>query len=430
MRVLINAYACSPDMGSEPGMAWNWCLNLAKYCELEIITEGEFRDKIETVFPTLPQGGNMHFHYNPVSDEVRRMCWNQGDWRFYKHYKEWQWKTYLIAKDICSKKQIDVLHQLNMIGFREPGYLWKLSQETGTPFVWGPIGGLKQFPKDFLRQAGLKQMLFNGIKNTINILQLRFSKRVNEALHTASALISSIPDSQLAIKKYKGLDSVIIPETGCFPSEIDDNPERFRGKCLRLLWVGKFDYRKQLEIAIASVAKVARELVLAPDEIRLVVCGSGNDKQVAHYRKLANDMNIDDYVDWKGQCAHEAISNEMQKSSMLFFTSISDDTSTVVMEAISNHLPVLCHNAMGFGYVVTDACGIMIPLIDQRHSVNDFAEKLMVVYKDRTILNQLSGGCIEVQQKHLWDYKAKEMMNIYKKVIVSPFIGGGVSAKV
>lgn len=56
ISVLINAYACSPNMGSEPGMAWNWCVNLANYCELHIITEGEFRDTIEAILPTLPQG--------------------------------------------------------------------------------------------------------------------------------------------------------------------------------------------------------------------------------------------------------------------------------------------------------------------------------------------------------------------------------------
>ena len=38
MKILINAYACSPNMGSEPGMAWNWCVHLAKHCELYIIT--------------------------------------------------------------------------------------------------------------------------------------------------------------------------------------------------------------------------------------------------------------------------------------------------------------------------------------------------------------------------------------------------------
>ena len=160
MKILINAYACSPGMGSEPGMAWNWVSNLAKFCELHIITEGEFREKIESVVPTLEQGGNMHFYYNPVSEEIRKMCWNQGDWRFYKYYREWQWKTYLMAKDICLKEQIDILHQLNMIGFREPGYLWKLSKENGTPFVWGPVDAKDKFPVAYLSGAGLKTQLF------------------------------------------------------------------------------------------------------------------------------------------------------------------------------------------------------------------------------------------------------------------------------
>ena len=157
--ILINAYACSPNMGSEPGMAWNWCINLAKHCELYIITEGEFRDKIEGALPTLPQGKHMHFYYNPVSEEVRKMCWNQGDWRFYKHYKKWQWKTYEMAQEIIVKQHIDIVHQLNMIGFREPGYLWKLDK----PFVWGPIGGLKQFPEAYLKNAPISIQVFNKI---------------------------------------------------------------------------------------------------------------------------------------------------------------------------------------------------------------------------------------------------------------------------
>ena len=36
MKILINAYACSPGMGSERGMAWNWVSNLANIFELYI----------------------------------------------------------------------------------------------------------------------------------------------------------------------------------------------------------------------------------------------------------------------------------------------------------------------------------------------------------------------------------------------------------
>ena len=63
MKVLVNAYAVSPDRGSEPGMGWNWCVRLARECELFIITEGEFREGIERKLTVLPQAGNMHFYY-------------------------------------------------------------------------------------------------------------------------------------------------------------------------------------------------------------------------------------------------------------------------------------------------------------------------------------------------------------------------------
>lgn len=138
LSVLVNAFACSPGMGSEPGMAWNWCVNLAKYCELHIITGDEFRDRIESAVPELSHGENMHFYYNPITEKVREMCWNQGDWRFYRQYREWQKKTLLMARDIINNNHIDIIHQLNMTGFREPGYLWMIEE---VPFVWGPIGG-------------------------------------------------------------------------------------------------------------------------------------------------------------------------------------------------------------------------------------------------------------------------------------------------
>ena len=39
LKVLINAYACSPGLGSEPGMAWNRVSNFAKCFEFHIISK-------------------------------------------------------------------------------------------------------------------------------------------------------------------------------------------------------------------------------------------------------------------------------------------------------------------------------------------------------------------------------------------------------
>lgn len=410
LSILINAYACSPNMGSEPGMAWNWCVNLAKYCELHIITEGEFRDNIEAVLPTLPQGKNMHFYYNPVSDEIRKMCWNQGDWRFYKYYREWQWKTYTMAEKIIKQHHIDIVHQLNMIGFREPGYLWKIENK---PFVWGPIGGLKQFPSSYLEGAGIKMKLFNRVKNIINIYQIKHDKRVDQALKKADLLISSIPDSYNVIKKYKGLNSIIIPETGCFidDNSIKRNKEEKVDDDFRLLWVGKFDFRKQLNIALATMSKLKDK-----SNIKLIICGSGSDNQISYYKQMAINLGIEDNVVWKGNIENSKVKEEMHKSDIFFFTSVSEDTSTVVLEAVSCGLPVLCFDTCGMGYVINESVGHKIPLTNPRQSADDFAEKINYLYNNREFLQKLSDGCKQRQKELSWDNKAKQMVELYNKV--------------
>ena len=408
LKILINAYACSPGMGSEPGMAWNWVSNLAKFCELYIITEGEFREKIEEVVPTLEQGKNMHFYYNPVSEEIRKMCWNQGDWRFYKYYREWQWKTYLMAKDICSKEKIDVLHQLNMIGFREPGYLWKLSKENGVSFVWGPIGGLKQFPTAYLQGAGLKMKLFNRLKNILNIWQLKHDKRVNEAFRTAKLLVSSIPDSYHAIKKYKGKESIIIPETGCFLSE-DIPTDRFDEKEFHIMWVGKFDFRKQLPLALRAVA------ISDNPNIVLDIYGSGSDENIASVKNLIDSLGITDKVVWHGNQPNDVVMNAMRKSQLFFFTSVSEDTSTVVLEAVSNRLPVLCFNACGMAAVIDDKVGRKVSLSNPIQSAKDFARLINELEYDRTLLKRMSENCKQRQLELSWEEKAKTMVKWYEK---------------
>mgnify|MGYP002769848096 FL=1 len=409
LKILINAYACSPGMGSEPGMAWNWVSNLAKFCELHIITEGEFREKIEEVVPTLEQGKNMHFYYNPVSEEIRKMCWNQGDWRFYKYYREWQWKTYLMAKEICSSEHIDVLHQLNMIGFREPGYLWKLSKESDVPFVWGPIGGLKQFPLAYLHGAGLKMKLFNRLKNILNVWQFKHEKRVDEALKTARLLVSSIPDSYRAIKKYKGLESIVIPETGCFLSE-DIPTDRFDEKELHVMWVGKFDFRKQLPLALRAIA------IANNPNIVLDIYGGGSDEQIASAKRVADLLGIIEKVVWHGNQPNDVVMNAMHKAQVFLFTSVSEDTSTVVLEAVSNRLPVLCFDACGMAAVIDDKVGRKVALSNPAQSATDFAKLLNDLEHDRKLLKQLSENCKQRQNELSWEEKAKTMVEWYEKV--------------
>lgn len=404
LSLLINAYACSPNMGSEPGMAWNWCVNLAKYCELHIITEGEFQNKIEAALPTLPQGENMHFYYNPVSEEIRKMCWNQGDWRFYKYYKEWQWKTFLIAKDICKENHIDILHQLNMIGFREPGYLWKI---PNIPFVWGPVDAKESFPLAYLEGASLKTKLFIQLKNAITKWQLQHAKRVRLAVKRASCVISASSNSQQTFKKYYQINSPLLNETGCY---IQEHPiiDKSKKEYFDILWVGKLDFRKQLSLALRSIAATKNP------HIKLHIVGGGNNFM---YQTLEKELGIKSQCKWYGAISHEEVQTIMQKSDIFFFTSVAEGTPHVVLEAIGNNLPVVCFDTCGQGDSINETVGRKIKLSNPNLSSQQFAMILNELENNRDMLKEMSENCKERQKELSWDRKAQQMIGLYQKIL-------------
>lgn len=405
MKILINAYACSPNMGSEPGMAWNWCVHLAEYCELYIITEGEFRDKIEAVTPNIPQGKNMHFYYNPMQEKVRQMCWNQGDWRFYKYYKQWQWKTYKIAKEIIKKEHIDILHQLNMIGFREPGYLWKINE---LPLIWGPVDAKEKFPIEYLNGANWKTKFFILLKNAITRWQLNNDKRINRMVKRSSAIISASSNSQETFRKFFFIDTPLINETGCYINTNSKIVEQKNKPAFDLLWVGKMDFRKQLILAIRSIA------IAYHTDLKLHIVGNGD---ISPYQKIAKELGITSNCVWHGVIPHEEVQNLMQRSDLFFFTSVAEGTPHVVLEAISNQLPVLCFNTCGHGDSINDETGIKIPLTNPEQSIKDFAEKIEYLYNNRNILKQMSDNCLKRQKELSWENKAKKMVELYQKTI-------------
>lgn len=409
LKVLISAYAVSPITGSEPGMAWNWIINLALHCKVFVITEGEWRANLETEVSNLPQGSNITFYYNPVNEKVRRICWNQGDWRFYYYYKNWQKKTLIMAQDIIRSQNIDILHQLNMIGFREPGFLWKIN---GLPFIWGPIGGMENFPIDYLESALIKQKIFVRLKNQLNIIQSKYSRRVIKAINRADKLIAAVEGVKDKIELYHNKKVVLLSETGCYVNNAETAQDLKEKNFFDVIWVGKFDFRKQLGLALQTIAKVKYLKGL-----QFHIIGSGSQREISYYKNLAKQTGIEDICIWHGSISNAKVLEIMRKSDLLFFSSIMEGTPHVVLEAIGNNLPVLCFNTCGQAESVNSDVGIKIELTSCNVSVNDFAEKLIYLYENREVLDNMSESCFQRQKELSWQNKASHMLDIYKSVL-------------
>ena len=431
LNVLIDAYAVSPSWGSEPGMGWNWVSNLARYCNLCVITEGEWQKEIETAMDAAMRGDmdksvnptglmreqaeRMHFYYLNVSAEVRTMCWNQGSWKFYLYYEQWERRAYALAQQLIgdfkgTDHNIDLVHKLNMIGFREPGYLWKI---TDLPFVWGPVGGYGNVPQAFMLDASLALRLKSVLKTVINYVSIRWQPRVRKAARRADAMAGAYKETYEMLHKLYGDKVVLINETGTLADEhaVAHSSDREE---LQLLWVGKYDLRKQLGIALQTMARLKQR-----PNIHLYVLGTGYDADVKRYTDMVKQLGLSATVHLMGTIPNVQTREWMHRADLLFFTSIHDATSTVVPEAISAGLPVVCHNTRGFGDLVDDSIGRKVEVVSPEHSAAEFARIIEALDADRALVRTLSEGCLRRRHDISWEANARRMVLQYEKAIAA-----------
>lgn len=421
LKVLINAYAVSPNWGSEPGMGWNWIINLARYCELYVITEGEWSKEIQDAVDqarrngkdvsghlTLEQAERLHFYYIPVPEKVRRMCWNQGDWRFYYYYRKWQKKALEVGRKIVEQEDIDIVHQLNMIGYREPGELWRI---VGKPFVWGPFGGCELMPVAYLHDEGIRIRVVTILKNCLNSWQIHHSPRVRKAMCKADAIFNATKGVNETVKKLYRPDAFLLNETGCYVKGTTALEHTNKGT-FDVMWVGKFDFRKQLGLALNIIAKLKD-----CKGLRLHVCGNGSNKDVARYHQMCMDLGIQDLVVWHGVVPNAKVQQMMQNSDLLLFTSIMEGTPHVVMEALGNNLPTLCIDTCGQGDCVNSKCGFKVPLSNPNQTSRDMAAQIRGMYEHPEKLTELKQNCRLRQEELSWESKVRYMLGIYQSLV-------------
>lgn len=212
-RVLVSAYACSPYRGSEPGMGWNFLKIIASTNEVCVIVEEEkWKSDIEKYLAENPdEMKSVHwiFIHKPRARRLRKI-WPPS---YYWFYRIWQWRAYKKASELHKEVHFDIVHQLNMVGFREPGYLWKLD----APFVWGPIGGLGYTDVHLLPLAGFWGAVELLARNLINFYHSHFLLRPYFAARKAvktGCLLSATKENQKYAKRLWGADSTVLCEIG------------------------------------------------------------------------------------------------------------------------------------------------------------------------------------------------------------------------
>jgi len=406
LKILICAYTCNPFKGSEPGVGWGWVNTLSRYYDVCVITALHEKEDIENYFcKNRTRFHNIRFFYIH-----RKRYFNlEKIWppSYFHSYRSWQKKAYVFAKKLHKSENFNLAHQLTYVGFRVPGYLWQL----GIPFVWGPIGGLENTPLKFYPVLGFRGTLYYAARNLINTLQKRFLLEPKKTIQAAKGgIISATSGIKNEIFKWYGAESEVICEIGPPETIADNHSFRNPGETLRLSWSGQHLPGKALPILLKALNQT-------PEDVRWQLDILGNGPCREKWKKLSNDLNIESRCRWHGQLPRSDAIKVIQRSHIFIITSLKDLTSTVLLEALSQGVPVVTLDHCGFSDVVNAACGIKIPVSNPDQVIRDLNAAVVKLWENENLRRSLAQGALDRIKDFSWENKAAKINSVYENAM-------------
>lgn len=263
MKVILVTYPVSPYRGSEFSVSWNYIVNMSKYHELYVLygTSGNGFGNVTELkeFLSTHKLENVHFidvqvdgFYAKVLAYLRGLNYKYGS---FFQYKYWHTKVYKKAVEIAKNNDIDLIHYLNPIGFKEPSDCWKINS---VPYIWGPVQGVENRPLCMYKAFTMKGKVDAVVRLILHNAIMLFSIKIRKAIKRADLIFAATPKTSIQFKAIFGKDTIYLPENGILKMECTKPISLCKDEILNLIWIGSINDRKALIILIDSLKKLNR----------------------------------------------------------------------------------------------------------------------------------------------------------------------------
>lgn len=325
------------------------------------------------------------------------------DIKYNLNYRRWHYQTYLKAKELVDNEHVDVIHYLNPIGFKEPGYCWKIKE---VPYVWGPIQGVENRPLALFPALSPKGKINALARRLVHNGMLRCLPRVRKALKRADVVFAATPNTVKQLKRIHHKDAIYLPENGILKMECTEPITM--NDTLNLIWVGSIDERKALSILITALSKVKH------NNWHLNVLGDGPLRGCCE--NLSNNLGISDRITFHGKVDRTQVQLVFGQSQVHVISSLGEATTTVLWEAFSKAIPTITLDHCGMAGVVSSECGIKIPIRSYQQVLNDIAFAIDDLMEHPEKVTRLSQGTIECAKKFMWANRIALYDKIYDEI--------------
>lgn len=406
MRILISAYACEPNRGSEPGVGWHTVWELAKHHQVWVLTRpDDGRPAIEDYLAKHPNP-NLNFAYFTLP--ILGGFWQWGSAAFVLHYYLWQIQAYFVAKQLHQKIGFDVAHHVTFVRYSTPSFISLLP----IPFIWGPVGGGEAAPKAFWQDFSIKAKVYE-------VMRL-FAHRVGEIdpfvrLTANHSFVTKVTTNDTAKRvSLLGAKKIeVVSEASLSLTEIEllNRLPTFKSSPIRFISMGRLLHWKGFHLGLRAFARSGLQ------DAEYWILGEGVEGE--KLQQLAIELKIDRQVKFWGRLPRQETLEKLGQSDVLMHPSLHDSGGWVCLEAMAAGRPIICLDLGGPGVQVTSETGIKVPAINPEQAVTDLSIAMKRMAENSHLRSQMgNAGKKRVQESYNWEVKGQHLADMYQKLVL------------
>ena len=404
LKILLSAYACEPNKGSEPEIGWQWVLNLSKYGhDIYVITKTNNKKNIEKNKPKNYK--NLKFIYFDLPNWILNIISRKGKQNplSFIYYFLWQVGIYFAVKPYIKKIKFDYIHHVTFGSFRFPSLLsfYKI------PFIYGPISGGESCPMNLRKDFLFVEKIIDLLRDISNIYS-KFSPLTNFTYINSYKIFATTEESKNAIPSiyHKKTEVLLAVATNKF--KVNEKMYSKKKKNFKICFAGRLLSWKGLHIIIETYALIRRNF----KNVSLAIIGKGIIKQALIEK--AKLLKIENSINWIGHINQRKLFNYFKNSDLIMLPSLRDSGGFVIFEAIKNGSLVAVLNQGGPGAIINNSCGISIDIKnkDQDQIVKDMAKSIIKLIKNKKNYVKLRKEAIKRVNEITWEKKIKKVYGL------------------
>ena len=375
LEMLLSAYSCRPDLGSEGGRGWNVAREAAKPHDVWAITRHVNRSAIEAELANDPAPRLQFVYY----DLPRWARWGKRQGLgFLYHYYLWQIGAYFVARRLHREIGFDLAHHVTAGRYWAPSFLALLP----VPFLWGPAGGGESAPWAFWKDFGLRGIVEETLRHLIRWLG-EHDPLVRLTARRSALALAATEETAARMRKLGARRVRVFPQVDLHKEDIEqlgryameDNLP------LRLISIGRLLHWKGFHLGLEAFAKAN-----VPEAEYWLV---GDGPQRARLEALARRLGIVDRVRFWGPLSREEALAKLGQCSILVHPSLHEAGGWVCSEALAAGRPVVCLDLGGPAAQVTDETGFRITANGPDQAVSDIAKAIELLSAEQDVRKRM-----------------------------------------